>query len=170
MSNAVFWGLTNKDFENVLWNGVTWLAVGYAGKAVGAIVAIASEKILLPNRINLDNGSDGIKILACKAVAIGAGIAASVSVSNRLPFVAIAGQTALKSFVIGMGVSFVGYFVSRSIGVVSIAFGIPGWVPACGALGYFGPWILYLPAVSNSWNASMDPDQYFKDPSSFIYT
>ena len=170
MSNAVFWGLTNKDFENVLWNGVTWLAVGYAGKAVGAIVAIASEKILLPNRIDANKGSDAIKILACKAVALGAGIAESVSVSNRLPFVAIAGQTALKSFVIGMAVSAVGYFASLSIGVVSMVPSIPGWVPSCGAFGYFEPWILYFPAVYNSWNASMDPDQYFRDPSSFIYT
>src|SRR5258708_25725513 len=118
MCNAGFWGLTKVDFENVLWNGVTWLAVGYAGKAVGAIVALASEKILLPNGITVDKGSDGIKLLACKAVALGAGIAASVSVSNRLPFVAIAGQTALKSMVIGFGVTVVGYFVSRSIGVL----------------------------------------------------
>ncbi len=44
MSNAVFWGLTNKDFENALWNGLSQTAVCIGGALVAAIANSLTNK------------------------------------------------------------------------------------------------------------------------------
>ena len=180
MSNAVFWGLTNKDFENVLWNGVTWLAVTYAGGAVGAIVTLASEKFLFPN--DKPAGDQEPSISRVLGIVTGT-IVASVSVANRLPFVEIAGKTAAKSFFIGIATFTVGALAARSIGklvpapsgflasqsmkILRKMPGTLGLVPLFGAAGYFGSWILYVPAF-HSVTGSVHCDKIYEDPSSFF--
>lgn len=183
MSGVVFWGLTNKDIGNVLWNGVTYLAVGYAGQAVGAIANLAAEKIFLPNDPK-DEFYD-MKFWTCIVLGAGAGFAASVFIAHRLPFVEIAGETALKSLVIGLATSAVGqklssysigilepdpsnFLASQSNQILGRVPAILGNVPMMGAWGYFGPWILYMPALINSICGSIFSNAYYKDPSSFF--
>jgi hypothetical protein len=165
MSNAVFWGLTNKDFENVLWNGVTYLAVGYAGKAVGAIVTLASEKFLFPN----DKSATFMQLSNSKILGIVVGTFASVSLAQRLPFITLTGQTALKSLVIGLVTGAVGNFASNQIGILGPVPSRLGILPfVSGMFGYFGPWILYLPAIGGSIDGSFLARDYYNEPSSFL--
>jgi membrane protein YqaA with SNARE-associated domain len=179
MSGAVFWGLTNKDIGNVVWNGVTHLAVSYAGTAVGAIVNLTAKKFFLPD--DHYDESYTMKSWACTVIGAGAGLAASVSVAHRLPFVAIAGEKALKSLIIGMATSAIGCLASYSIGLLGpdptksfasqsfqILQNVPsrlGRVPALGSWGYFRPWILYVPAFIGSVTGSLLSNKYYKNPS-----
>ncbi len=114
MSNAVFWGLTNQDFGNIVMKGVTIYAVGYAGKGVAAIVTLASEKFLYPN----DKSATIMQLSTSRILGIVVGTIASVSLAQRLPFITLTGQTALKSLVIGLVTGAVGNFASKQIGIL----------------------------------------------------
>ena len=165
MSGAVFWGLTNQDFGNIVMKGVTIYAVAYTGKAVGAIVTLASEKFLFPN----DKSATIMQLSNSRILGAVAGLFVSNSVAHRLPFITLTGQTALKSLVIGLVTGAVGNFASNQIGILGPVPSRLGILPfVSGMFGYFGPWILYLPAISNSIAGSFLANVHYNDPSSFL--
>jgi len=59
-------------------------------------------------------------------------------------------------------------FASQSFQILKNVPSILGRVPSSGALGYFRPWILYMPAFFGSVGGSLSSNAYYKNPSLFF--
>jgi hypothetical protein len=122
------WGLTVRNIENALWNGLSQDAMLFGSMAV-AVVANALARSIIPN--DHQNKPSEMKHLVCTVIGAGAGIYVSFLYADRLPFVSFAAEKALKFAVIS--------FVTGAIGVRAGWAGILiGLITSGGALGYFG--------------------------------
>lgn len=126
------WGLTTRDIENALWNGLSESAMLFGGMAV-AVAANAISRSLLPND-HRDKAS-GMKHLVCTVIGISAGVYASFRYANRLPHVTFAADKALKFLVISIVTAAIG----AQIGWAGTAIAL---ITSGGAFGYFGRSVL----------------------------
>jgi hypothetical protein len=126
------WGLTVRNIENALWNGLSQDAMLFGGMAV-AVVANALARSIIPN--DHKNKPSGMKHLACTVIGAGAGIYVSFLYADRLPLVTFAADKALKFAVI----SFVTGAIGARAGWAGTAVGL---ITSGGTLGYFGRGVL----------------------------
>jgi len=129
-SNVFFWSLTYRDFQNSLSNSIYKTTTFLAGAAVASATGILID--LFNKRRNREPGD---KPLAGRLIALGAGIAASIYVANRLPYVTFTAEKSLKLLVLT---------------IVAAPTKILPYITAGGALGYFGRNTLYLTGVAGA--------------------
>jgi hypothetical protein len=128
MSNDFFWGLTVRNIENALWNGLSQDAMVFGGAAV-AVIANALARSIIPN--NHQGKAGGMKNLVCTLAGIAAGFYACHYYADRLPYVTFVFDNALKFAVISAVTGAIGL----KAGWTGSAIVLITWGGAC---GYFG--------------------------------